>query len=66
MSNKCTIKANKKNSNLFDVTFKDLTQGEFLALKHALGYYAACSPVASDLFDFLKNGIAKGPDILKR
>lgn len=53
---KATIKITKKNSNLFEIKFSGLTQGEVLALKHAVQNWGENgSAVGQDVYQYLAN-----------
>ena len=50
---KCEFRTKADNANIHSVTFNDLTDGEILALIHALMLARIASPVAQDLSDYL-------------
>lgn len=52
-----------KDSFLYSVKFNKLTQGEVLALKHALESYAEVSPVCEDVRQYLTTALAESSDI---
>lgn len=60
---KCGFKTKKDNAHVHAVSFNDLTDGEILALIHALQIGAMASPVAQDLLAYLRNGIFSSDSI---
>ena len=59
---KIELKHHKKEFNSFDLTFKNLTQGQIESMLNALREYSFKSPVAADVFLFLSRKVE--PDTL--
>ena len=61
-SRNVSFKRDKKNDNIYNVSFANLTLGEVMAMKNALELYAASSPVCADVFAYFNNGVLDSND----
>lgn len=62
MSRKVSFKRDKKNENIYSVTFANLTYGEVMAMKNALAAYGEVSPVCKDVLAYFNNGVYDSND----
>lgn len=61
-SRKVSFKRDKKNDNIYTVTFANLTFGEVMAMKNALASYGEASPVCKDVLAYFDNGVYDSDD----
>lgn len=59
---KVSFKRDKKNDNIYSVTFANLTFGEVMAMKNALANYGEASPVCRDVLAYFNNGVYDSND----
>lgn len=59
-----TFKASKNDQGgkTIDLTIKQLTQGELLAIVNALQVYASASPKSKDVLAYIRNGASYSRD----